>query len=193
MKCFFVAWLLTLSALQCSSDPEGTSTIEPIQVEEDEPPPFPLGRSASPGLGKVMKNPYVQDYLSQLLANSIREDGPTKEPLDPDRGLENVKYIEYLLMNYPMGRGLKRRKKPMDACDVKRFKKCTCIDPPMFTKEGRGNCNVGSNMSDKKVWCYINPSYGSPVEVCPDATVSEVMKGYFWSRIACITDGVNEH
>ena len=175
------------------TEAEGESTIEPINSQEtskDPPPLLPLGRSAS-GFNTVKKVPSL-DYTFHLLENTLSN--PVKEPLDPDRGLENLSYLEYLLLNYPMGRGLRprKRKKAMDACDMRRFKKCTCIDPPIYTSEGRGNCNVGSTMPDRKVWCYINPKFGSPLEVCPDAHLSEVMEGYFWSRFACITEGLPE-
>jgi len=76
-----------------------------------------------------------------------------------------------------------------DVCDLSMFKKCTCLTPATFTKDGRGNCNVGASKMDLRVWCYINVKamHGHPEQICPDAIPSKSKKGYYWSRIACIT------
>merc|ERR1712002_1223839 len=75
-----------------------------------------------------------------------------------------------------------------DVCDLSRFKKCTCLTPATFTKDGRGNCNVGASKMDLRVWCYIDTQVkGRPDQFCPDAIPSKSKKGLFWSRIACIT------
>lgn len=172
---------------------ETFSTIEPLAMVYEQNPPS--GRSAATS-GRSAPTPkdrlptLQQDFMSRLFSKVLDEPTAVKEPLDPDRGLENVNYLEYLLINFPMGRGLRPRRKPMDMCDPRRYKTCTCIDPPVYTEEGRGNCNVGSTKLDQKVWCYVNPNYGSPLDVCPDTQVSEVKDGYFWSRFACITSGM---
>merc|ERR550519_2192920 len=73
-------------------------------------------------------------------------------------------------------------------CDLTAYPDCTCLHPAAFTKDGRGNCNVGSLKPDLQVWCYINPDKGDPRNVCPDAKKSTTKKGYYWSRFACITE-----
>eukprot|EP00088_Acartia_fossae_P005413 TRINITY_DN1238_c0_g1_i1.p1 TRINITY_DN1238_c0_g1~~TRINITY_DN1238_c0_g1_i1.p1 ORF type:complete len:237 (-),score=61.54 TRINITY_DN1238_c0_g1_i1:151-861(-) len=72
-------------------------------------------------------------------------------------------------------------------CDLDLYKKCTCKSPAMYTKDGRGNCNVGASKLDLRVWCYIDDSNGPPEKICPDALPSKSMPGHWWSRIACIT------
>lgn len=72
-------------------------------------------------------------------------------------------------------------------CDLDLYKKCTCLTPATYTKDGRGNCNVGASKLDLRVWCYVDESNGSPQKVCPDALPSKSKPGFFWSRIACIT------
>jgi len=72
-------------------------------------------------------------------------------------------------------------------CDLEAFRRCSCLHPASYTKDGRGNCNVGASKLDLRPWCYIDPSNGPPEKVCPDAKLSNNKKGYFWSRVACIT------
>jgi len=72
-------------------------------------------------------------------------------------------------------------------CDLDLYKKCTCLSPAAYTKDGRGNCNVGASKFDLRVWCYVDPKHGNPEAICPDALPSKSKKGYYWSRIACIT------
>jgi hypothetical protein len=72
-------------------------------------------------------------------------------------------------------------------CDLDLYKKCTCLTPATYTKDGRGNCNVGASKLDLRVWCYVDDSNGKPQKVCPDALPSKSKPGFFWSRIACIT------
>jgi len=72
-------------------------------------------------------------------------------------------------------------------CDVQLYKDCTCLSPATYTKDGRGNCNVGASKLDLRVWCYVDPKAGNPEDVCPDALPSKSKKGFYWSRIACIT------
>merc|ERR1712212_161014 len=75
---------------------------------------------------------------------------------------------------------------PCHPCDLKKFKKCDCVSPPAYDRKGRGNCNVGASKLDLRVWCYVDKQ---TAKHCPDAKRSKSMahKGYFWSRIACIT------
>jgi len=75
-----------------------------------------------------------------------------------------------------------------NVCDLTAYPDCTCLHPAAFTKDGRGNCNVGSLKPDLQVWCYVNPDKGDPRSVCPDAKKSTTKKGYYWSRFACITE-----
>merc|ERR1712142_286300 len=72
-------------------------------------------------------------------------------------------------------------------CDLELYKKCTCKTPAMYTKDGRGNCNVGASKLDLRVWCYVDDTNGKPSKLCPDAKPSKSKPGYWWSRIACIT------
>lgn len=44
------------------------------------------------------------------------------------------------------------------------------------------------SLSRVKVWCYVDPKEGNPTDLCPDALPSKNKPGYFWSRIACITN-----
>jgi len=73
-------------------------------------------------------------------------------------------------------------------CDLRAHPDCSCLHPAAFTKDGRGNCNVGSLKPDLQVWCYVDPDKGDPTVVCPDARKSSSKKGYYWSRFACITE-----
>merc|ERR1711874_266821 len=73
-------------------------------------------------------------------------------------------------------------------CDLTAYPDCSCLHPAAFTKDGRGNCNVGSIKPDLQVWCYVDPDKGNPEVVCPDAKKSSSKKGYYWSRYACITE-----
>merc|ERR1711874_659397 len=73
-------------------------------------------------------------------------------------------------------------------CDLTAYPDCSCLHPAAFTKDGRGNCNVGSIKPDLQVWCYVDPDKGHPEVVCPDAKSSSSKKGYYWSRYACITE-----
>jgi len=72
-------------------------------------------------------------------------------------------------------------------CDLEAFRRCSCLHPASYTADGRGNCNVGASKLDLRPWCYIDPSNGHPEKVCPDAKLSNNRKGFFWSRVACIT------
>jgi len=71
---------------------------------------------------------------------------------------------------------------------------CQCISPAQFSRDGFGNCNVGSAKDDQRPWCYISVQGGfgipeldlSPPRVCPDQTPSESFPGDYWSRFACI-------
>jgi hypothetical protein len=76
---------------------------------------------------------------------------------------------------------------PLPTCDPRMFSDCTCVDPVKYTSDGRGNCNFGSSKADKRVWCYVDPSKHDPRSVCPDARPSSSEKGWFWSRMACLT------
>jgi len=73
-------------------------------------------------------------------------------------------------------------------CDLTAYPACSCLHPAAFTKDGRGNCNVGSLKPDLQVWCYVDPDKGDPRMVCPDSKKSTTKKGYYWSRFACITE-----
>jgi len=73
-------------------------------------------------------------------------------------------------------------------CDLSSFPDCTCANPAEFTQDGRGNCNLGVTKPDLQVWCYVDPNFGHPTQVCPDARESSSRPGWFWSRFACITE-----
>merc|ERR1719374_123480 len=55
-------------------------------------------------------------------------------------------------------------------CNLEYFKKCTCLSPATYTKDGRGNCNVGASKMDLRVWCYVDPK---AARMCPDALASK--------------------
>ena len=77
---------------------------------------------------------------------------------------------------------------------IKHWPDCQCISPAQFSRDGFGNCNVGSAKDDQRPWCYISVQGGfgipeldlSPPRVCPDQTPSESFPGDYWSRFACI-------
>ena len=73
-------------------------------------------------------------------------------------------------------------------CDLSAFPDCTCANPAEFTQDGRGNCNLGVTKPDLQVWCYVDPNFGHPTHVCPDARESSSRPGSYWSRFACITE-----
>jgi len=73
-------------------------------------------------------------------------------------------------------------------CDLAAWPKCQCINPATYTKDGRGNCNVGAFKSELTVWCYVDHTLGNPKEICPDAKESQTRSGYFVSSFACITE-----
>ena len=73
-------------------------------------------------------------------------------------------------------------------CDLSAFPDCTCANPAEFTQDGRGNCNLGVTKPDLQVWCYVDPQFGHPTHVCPDARESSSRPGSYWSRFACITE-----
>jgi len=73
-------------------------------------------------------------------------------------------------------------------CDLSAFPDCTCANPAEFTQDGRGNCNLGVTKPDLQVWCYVDPNFGHPTQVCPDARESSSRPGSYWSRFACITE-----
>jgi len=75
-----------------------------------------------------------------------------------------------------------------NTCDLSAFPDCTCATPAEFTQDGRGNCNLGVTKPDLQVWCYVDPSFGHPTHVCPDARESSSRPGSYWSRFACITE-----
>ena len=60
------------------------------------------------------------------------------------------------------------------------------MDPAVYDAEGRGNCNMGAKVQEKRVWCYVNKE---EARWCPDARPSDNEK-YAMSRIACITPEV---
>lgn len=57
--------------------------------------------------------------------------------VDPIKGLAFLEYIRFLLEVYPLAVDEKPK------CDLTKFGKCTCVNPPEFTQDGRGNCNLG--------------------------------------------------
>merc|ERR1712055_762262 len=63
-------------------------------------------------------------------------------------------------------------------CDLTTYPECSCLHPAAYTKDGRGNCNVGSIKPDLQVWCYVDPDKGNPEVVCPDAKKSSSKEGY---------------
>merc|ERR1719309_523155 len=69
-------------------------------------------------------------------------------------------------------------------CDLTAYPDCSCLHPAAYTKDGRGNCNVGSIKPDLQVWCYVDPDKGNPEVICPDAKKSSSKEGYYWSRYA---------
>jgi len=76
-------------------------------------------------------------------------------------------------------------------CELTAWPLCQCLTPATYSDQGKGNCNVGALQTDLQVWCYLDPSLGSPLAVCPDARPSESKPGYYWSRFACITEIVD--
>jgi len=76
-------------------------------------------------------------------------------------------------------------------CDLAAWPLCQCLAPATYSYQGKGNCNVGALQTDLQVWCYLDPSLGDPLTICPDARPSESKPGYYWSRFACITDIVD--
>jgi len=71
-------------------------------------------------------------------------------------------------------------------CDLDAWPQCQCISDvrEMFTKDGRGNCNVGATQQDLQVWCFVDPEKS----FCPDTRRSDVVYGRYYSRFACITE-----
>ena len=147
-------------------------------------PSGPNGPSGHPEEYVPLKfNPTSKLTAAGLSAPSGGQFAPERP--DPARGLFYLEYIRYLLEFYPQPKG-----GPYGAptCDLSQFSQCTCTDPPMFTSDGRGNCNLGVTKPDNQVWCYVSKEYGHPAKVCPDAKASQSRPGYHWSRIACITE-----
>jgi len=99
---------------------------------------------------------------------------------------EDEKMLDYLHMQ-DLNSDPSLRECPK-VCDLTAHPDCSCLHPAAFTKDGRGNCNVGSIKPDLQVWCYVDPDKGHPEVVCPDAKRSKSKEGYYWSRYACITE-----
>eukprot|EP00094_Tigriopus_californicus_P009449 TCALIF_09112-PA protein Name:"Protein of unknown function" AED:0.15 eAED:0.23 QI:0/-1/0/1/-1/1/1/0/239 len=116
--------------------------------------------------------------------------GPTGDisSINPDVALEFLYHVSRAVQTFPRSLKTPGGEAPSGgSCDLKSYKHCTCVSPAVFTKDGRGNCNLGVTKPDQRVWCYVSHDYGHPQSVCPDATASKAAPGQFWSRFACIT------
>jgi len=157
----------------------------PPGYPEDMPPPppgYPYMPAPPPGYGKMPPPPPgypwgMDEDEDEELEFELGDDASPIRPYRPGR--PKGPYPPFPFPPPP-------RKCP-NMCDLELYKKCTCLTPATYTKDGRGNCNVGASKLDLRVWCYVDDSNGKPQKVCPDALPSKSKPGYFWSRIACIT------
>eukprot|EP00095_Tigriopus_kingsejongensis_P009417 maker-scaffold143_size313727-snap-gene-1.24 protein:Tk09417 transcript:maker-scaffold143_size313727-snap-gene-1.24-mRNA-1 annotation:"---NA---" len=75
--------------------------------------------------------------------------GGNAEPvISPGQALDLLEHLESAIKHYAT------RLESAGNCDMKEFRECTCVSPAVFTKDGRGNCNLGVTKPDKQVWCY---------------------------------------
>jgi len=137
------------------------------------------------------------DHVSQSMRHSMDElylDHPMTMPPGADYPMDFPG--EDYPMDHPVGMDAApqraaapwpRPHKCPKTCDLEAFRACSCMHPATYSKDGRGNCNVGASKLDLRPWCYVDESQGPPGKVCPDARRSNTRPGYWWSRVACIT------
>ena len=76
-------------------------------------------------------------------------------------------------------------------CNPKLFSECQCTSPAKYSPEGFGNCHYKDSKAGQRaawLWCYVEPKFGDPRNVCPDAIASVSSPGWYWSRMACLAD-----
>jgi len=144
------------------------------------------------------KEPIFPHEKDPSLFNYASGEFDYKNAGDLKEALKHIHYAQWLVTGH--SKYMKEHKCPREesqdayhsakgrvSCQPEAWKNCNCISPAEFSKEGRGNCNLGATQPDVKVWCYVDPTNGDPARVCPDSKPSKTKYGRYWSRFACIT------